>query len=209
MAAFISFEGIDGSGKTTQIKLLESFLKSQNLPVIVAREPGGTEVGESIRQILLHSRTSHLTPLSELLLYCASRHQNLHQKILPAREAGYWVLCDRFADASIAYQGYGRGVELTVVESLNKTVINNHLPDLTILIDIDPALGLKRAQARNQNGTVDEGRFEKESLDFFARVRRGYLEIAHKNPGRLRVVNGDQTVENLHRQIIGLLDHGI
>lgn len=209
MAAFISFEGIDGSGKTTQIQLLESYLKLQNVPVVVAREPGGTEVGESIRQILLHSRTSQLTPLSELLLYYASRHQNLHQKILPAREAGYWVLCDRFADASMAYQGYGRGVELAFVETLNKAVINNHLPDLTILIDIDPALGLKRARARNRDGTVDEGRFEKESLDFFARVRWGYLEIARKNPDRLRVVSGDQAVQSLHHEIVGLLGHGI
>ena len=183
MAAFISFEGIDGSGKTTQIQLLESYLKLQNVPVVVAREPGGTEVGESIRQILLHSKTSQLTPLSELLLYYASRHQNLHQKILPARQAGYWVLCDRFADASMAYQGYGRGVELAFVETLNKAVINNHLPDVTILIDIDPALGLKRARARNRNGTVDEGRFEKESLDFFARVR----EVTSRLPERIPI----------------------
>jgi dTMP kinase len=205
MAAFISFEGIDGSGKTTQLKLLETHLRSQKLPVLLAREPGGTEVGESIRQILLHSKTTHLTPLSELLLYYASRHQNLHQKILPARNAGHWVLCDRFADASMAYQGYGRGIDLAVVESLNKVVIGNHWPDLTVLIDIDPVLSLGRARDRNRNDTVDEGRFERESLDFFARVRHGYLEIARKDPGRVRVVSGEQPVETLHREIVGLL----
>lgn len=209
MAAFISFEGIDGSGKTTQIKLLESYLKAQNLPVIVAREPGGTEVGESIRQILLHSKTSQLTPMSELLLYYASRQQNLHQKLLPARKAGSWVLCDRYADASMAYQGYGRGIDLAFIESLNRAVIGNHWPDLTVLIDIDAALSLSRARERNRNDPVDEGRFEKESLDFFARVRHGYLEIARKHPGRVRVVNGDQPIEALHREIIGLLSYGI
>jgi dTMP kinase len=209
MAAFISFEGIDGSGKTTQLKLLEAHLKSQNLPVILAREPGGTEVGESIRQILLHSKTTYLTPLGELLLYYASRHQNLHQKILPARKAGSWVLCDRYADASMAYQGYGRGIDIAFIQNLNGTLIGDHWPDLTVLIDIDPALSLSRARERNRNDTVDEGRFEKESLDFFARVRQGYLEIARKDPGRVRVVSGAQPIETLHREIIGLLDYGI
>jgi dTMP kinase len=209
MATFISFEGIDGSGKTTQIRLLEGHLKSQNLPVVLAREPGGTEVGESIRQILLHSKTSPLTPMSELLLYYASRQQNLHQKLLPARKAGSWVLCDRYADASMAYQGYGRGIDLGFIENLNRAVIGSHWPDLTVLIDIDPALSLSRARERNRNDPVDEGRFEKESLDFFARVRHGYLEIARKHPGRVRVVNGDQPIETLHREIISLLSYGI
>jgi dTMP kinase len=209
MAAFISFEGIDGSGKTTQIKLLESYLKSQKLPVILAREPGGTEVGESIRQVLLQSKTAHLTPMSELLLYYASRQENLHQKLLPALKNGSWVLCDRYADASMAYQGYGRGIDLGLIESLNRAVIADHWPDLTVLIDIDPALSLDRARARNQSNIVDEGRFERESVEFFTRVRRGYLEIARKHPDRIRVVNGDQLIETLHREIVGLLDHGI
>jgi len=209
MAAFISFEGIDGSGKTTQIKLLESYLKSQNLPVVLAREPGGTEVGESIRQILLQSKTTHLKPMSELLLYYASRQENLHQKLLPALKNGSWVLCDRFADASMAYQGYGRGIDLGLIENLNRAVIADHWPKLTVLIDIDPALSLDRARARNQSNTVDEGRFERESGEFFTRVRRGYLEIAQKHPDRIRVVSGDQPIETLHQEIIGLLDHGI
>jgi len=209
MAAFISFEGVDGSGKTTQIRLLESHLKARNLPVILVREPGGTDVGESIRQILLHSKITHLTPLSELLLYYASRQQNLHQNLLPARQAGSWVLCDRYADASVAYQGYGRGIDLGFIEELNRAVIGNHWPDLTVLIDIDPALSLSRARERNQGNTVDEGRFEKESIEFFARVRHGYLEIARKHPKRVRIVNGDQPIETLHQEIAGLVDYGI
>ena len=205
MAPFISFEGIDGSGKTTQITLLEKHLKSRDLPVVVAREPGGTEVGESIRQVLLHSRNAELRPLSELLLYYASRHQNLYQRILPALDAGYWVLCDRDADASMAYQGYGRGVDLSLIDQLNQMVISQHMPDLTVLIDMDPALAVSRARDRNRHDSVDEGRFEKESLEFYQRVRQGYLKIAQNFPHRVRVVNGDQPVETLHREIVSLL----
>jgi dTMP kinase len=205
MAPFISLEGIDGSGKTTQINLLERYLRSLGLSVIVAREPGGTEVGETIRQILLNSKTTHLRPLSELLLYYASRNQNLYEKILPALEAGRWVLCDRYADASMAYQGYGRGVALDVIEHLNRIIIDRHLPDLTLLIDIDPKLGLARARERNRQDTVDEGRFEKESMEFYNRVRQGYLNIAQSAPERIRVVNGDQPRELVHQQILSLI----
>jgi len=205
MAPFISFEGIDGSGKTTQIKLLEEYLKSRGLPVIVAREPGGTEMGESIRQVLLHSRNTALRPLSELLLYYASRHQNLYQKILPALEAGCWVLCDRYVDASMAYQGYGRGVDLSLIDQLSQMVINQHMPDLTVLIDMEPALGVSRAKERNRHDSIDEGRFERESLEFYERVRQGYLKIAQDDPHRVRVVKGDQPIETLHRKIVSLL----
>ncbi len=205
MVPFISFEGIDGSGKTTQIRLLENHLVSRDIRVLVAREPGGTEAGEAIRQILLQSKTKKLRPMSELLLYYASRHQNLYQTILPALDAGYWVLCDRYADASMAYQGYGRGLELLVIEQLNKFAIHQRMPDLTILIDIDPALGLSRARQRNSLGSADEGRFEKESLEFFDRVRRGYLQIAERNPTRIRVVHGGKSVENIHRQVCDLV----
>lgn len=205
MAPFISLEGIDGSGKTTQIELLERHLQSLGLEVVVAREPGGTEVGESIRQILLNSKTTQLRPLSELLLYYASRYQNLYQKILPALEAGCWVLCDRYADASMAYQGYGRGVGLDVIEYLNRIIIDRHLPDLTLLIDIDPKLGLARARERNRQDIVDEGRFEKESLEFYNRVRQGYLKIAQSAPERIRVVNGAQPIEVVHEQILSVI----
>lgn len=205
MALFITFEGIDGSGKTTQLKLLEEYLRRHQVQIVVAREPGGTPVGESIRRVLLDSKTTHLRPISELLLYYASRYQNLHQVIIPALERGEWVLCDRYADASMAYQGYGRGIDLETIEQLNRVVIGGRLPDLTLLFDVEPALGLKRARERNCTRELDEGRFEKESLDFFGRVRNGYLTMAGKQPGRFRILQADQSVEKVHQSVLDLV----
>lgn len=205
MNLFITFEGIDGSGKTTQLKLLHDYLLKRGMPVVVAREPGGTAIGESIRQILLHSGTKELKPLSELLLYYASRYQNFCQNILPALERGQWVLCDRYADASAAYQGYGRGVDLNFIERLNQVVIGQRMPDLTLLIDLDPSLALARARERNQRRAVDEGRFEKESLEFFERVRQGYLNLARQDPQRFRIVSGNLSIEGAHQEILRLL----
>ena len=204
MNLFVTFEGIDGSGKTTQLRLLHEHLVKRGIDTIIAREPGGTEIGESIRQILLHSGTQNLKPLSELLLYYASRHQNLCQNILPALERGQWVLCDRYADASLAYQGYGRGVDLNFIEQLNQAVIGQRRPNLTFLLDLDPAVAIARARRRNQNRVVDESRFEMESVDFFERVRQGYLTIARKDPGRFRIVSGELAVEDAHQQILRL-----
>lgn len=205
MSLFITFEGIDGSGKTTQLRLLHEYLRHRGIDTVVAREPGGTEVGEAIRQILLHSGTQDLKPLSELLLYYASRHQNLCQNILPALERGQWVLCDRYADASLAYQGYGRGLDLNFIEQLNQAVIGQRLPNLTLLIDLDPATALARARQRNQERAVDEGRFEMEALSFFERVREGYLTIARESQGRFRIVSGELSVENAHQEIVRLV----
>jgi dTMP kinase len=205
MNLFITFEGIDGSGKTTQVRLLHDYLRQRGIDTVIAREPGGTEVGEAIRQILLHSGTQDLRPLSELLLYYASRHQNLWQNILPALERGQWVLCDRYADASLAYQGYGRGLDLNFIEQLNQVVIGQRLPSLTFLIDLDPAVALGRARLRNHDRPVDEGRFEMESLSFFERVRQGYLTIARQAPERFRIVSGNLSVEDTHQEITRLL----
>jgi dTMP kinase len=205
MNLFITFEGIDGSGKTTQLRLLHEYLQKQNIATVIAREPGGTEVGEAIRQILLHSGTQDMKPLSELLLYYASRYQNLCHNILPALERGQWVLCDRYADASLAYQGYGRGLDLNFIEQLNRAVIGQRLPNLTFLIDLDPVMALTRARQRNQGRVVDEGRFEMESLNFFERVRQGYLTIARDHPERFRIVSGNLSVEVAHLEILHLL----
>ena len=205
MNLFINFEGIDGSGKTTQLRLLHEYLQKRNIATVIAREPGGTEVGEAIRQILLHSGTQDLRPLSELLLYYASRHQNLWHNILPALERGQWVLCDRYADASLAYQGYGRGLDLNFIEQLNQAVVGQRLPNLTFLIDLDPTMALTRARQRNQGRVVDEGRFEMESLNFFERVRQGYLTIARDHPGRFRIVSGNLSVEEAHQEILRLI----
>lgn len=201
MGHFLSFEGIDGCGKTTQIRLLENYLVSQGFPVVTTREPGGTEVSESIRQVLLASKNTSLLPQAELLLYYASRHQNLFQKILPSLEQGAWVLCDRYADASMAYQGYGRGLDLQLISYLDQAIIQRRMPELTFLIDIVPAESLRRARLRNQSSRVDEGRFEKESLSFFEKVRRGYLEIARQEPERFRILDGSLEIEAIHQSI--------
>jgi len=205
MNLFITFEGIDGSGKTTQLRLLHEYLQKRNIATTIAREPGGTEVGEAIRQILLYSGTQDLRPLSELLLYYASRYQNLCHNILPALERGQWVLCDRYADASLAYQGYGRGLDLNFIAQLNQAVVGQRLPNLTFLIDLDPTMALTRARQRNQGRVVDEGRFEMESFSFFERVRQGYLTIARDHPGRFRIVSGNLPVEEAHQEILRLI----
>jgi dTMP kinase len=205
MALFITFEGIDGSGKTTQLRLLHEHLRNHGIDVVVAREPGGTAVGEAIREVLLHSRSTGLKPVTELLLYYASRYQNLVENVLPALADGCWVLCDRFADASMAYQGYGRGVDLELIHQLNRAVVQERQPDLTILIDVEPPLALARARERNQPGAIDEGRFEKEPLEFFERVREGYLKIARENPERIRQVAGNQPAAAVHQDILSLL----
>jgi dTMP kinase len=205
MSPFITFEGIDGSGKTTQLRMLEEYLRRQKVRVVVAREPGGTPVGESIRKVLLDSKTTHLQPVSELLLYYASRHQNLHQVIEPALNGGEWVLCDRYADASMAYQGYGRGISLEIIEQLNRIAIGGHMPDLTLLIDIEPTLGLRRALERNSIRKIDESRFEKESIEFYRRVKEGYLIMAGKEPDRFKILQGDQPAERLHQSVLGLI----
>jgi dTMP kinase len=205
MAPFISFEGIDGCGKTTQIKLLEESLRSRGIPVIIAREPGGTAVGDLIRRVLLDSKTVNLRPISELLLYYASRHQNLYQTILPALESGHWVLCDRYADASMAYQGYGRQIDLDTIEELNRIVIGCRMPDMTILLDIDPRVSLERAKVRNRQDPVDEGRFERESLEFYDRVRQGYLAMAMKEHPRFRVLEGNQPIDILHQEVVKVI----
>jgi len=205
MTPFISFEGLDGSGKTTQVRLLATFLENRGIPISVLREPGGTPLGEAIRSVLLSSRTVGLLPLSELLLYYAARNQNVRQNILPAQGQGKWILCDRFADASAAYQGYGRGIDLSLVKFLNSMVVQDNNPDLTLLIDINPAVALSRARKRNRQTTVDEGRFEQESLEFYQRVRQGYLQIARREPHRVHVLDGNQPIENIQEEIVRLI----
>lgn len=205
MTPFISFEGLDGSGKTTQVRLLAAFLENRGIPVSVLREPGGTPLGEAIRSVLLSSRTVGLLPLSELLLYYAARNQNVCQNIIPGQGQGKWILCDRFADASAAYQGYGRGIDLSLVNFLNRMVNQGNNPDLTLLIDIDPVVALSRARKRNRQLTVDEDRFEQESLEFYQRVRQGYLKIATQEPHRIHVLDGNQLIENIQEEIVRLI----
>ena len=202
---FVSFEGIEGCGKTTQIGLLADHLHKQDIPFTVTREPGGTAVGEGIRKILLHSETIHLTAPSELLLFYASRSQNITEKIIPALNRGEMVICDRFYDASMAYQGYGRGIPLEFIEKVTDLVCNGYRPQLTILLDIDPHVGLNRARARNHTRVENEGRFEMEDLEFYTRIRNGYLELARRDPQRIRVIPADRPIEDIHRDILKVL----
>jgi dTMP kinase len=187
---FVTFEGIDASGKTTQFKKLVDYLKRKKLPVVSFREPGGEKVSEKIRKILLDSKSS-IDPQTELLLYIASRAQLTLQKIIPALKIGKIVVCDRFFDSTLAYQGYGRGIDLTLIETLNRFSTGNLKPDLTILIDIPIKVSLKRA------GNKKKDRLEKEGIKFYQRVREGYLEIAKKAKGRVKIIEGQGGVEEI------------
>src|SRR5215471_3422431 len=202
---FISFEGIEGCGKTTQIALLSEYLKQRSVAHTITREPGGTAVGEGIRRILLNSETIHLTVAAELLLFYASRSQNIAEKILPSLARGEIVICDRFYHASMAYQGYGRGVPLEFIERLTDLVCGENRPETTILLDIAPELGLSRARARNQKKEEDEGRFEMEDVVFYTKIRNGYLELARRDPQRIKVIAADRSIEEIHHDIIRTL----
>jgi dTMP kinase len=201
---FVSFEGIEGCGKTTQIALLSEYLKKHSVPHTITREPGGTAVGEGIRKILLNSETIHLTTASELLLFYASRSQNIQEKIKPALDRGEMVICDRYYHASMAYQGYGRGIPLDFIQKLTSLVCAPYRPDVTFLLDIEPEVGLARARARNHSRTEDEGRFEAEDLEFYNRVRDGYLELASEDE-RIQLIYADRPIEAVHRHLLTLL----
>ena len=202
----ITFEGIEGCGKTTQIAALSRLLTDRSVPHTITREPGGTAVGDGIRKIVLDSATINLTTPAELLLFYASRSQNIAEKIRPALERGETVICDRYYDASMAYQGYGRGVPLNFIEKLTDLVCADYRPDVTILLDIDPKTGLERARARNSLQVADEGRFEAEDLEFYGRIREGYLELARKNPERIRVIEAGRSIEEVGKQIRCVLE---
>jgi len=202
---FVSFEGIEGCGKTTQIALLSEALTKNQIPHSVTREPGGTAVGEGIRRILLHSETIHLTAAAELLLFYASRSQNILEKIEPSLEKGEVVICDRFYHASMAYQGYGRGIPIEFIEKLTELVCGERRPEITVLLDIEPEIGLARARARNSKRHEDEGRFEMEEIPFYTRIRNGYLELASREPDRIRVVSANRPIEAVHRDVLKIL----
>lgn len=202
---FVSFEGIEGCGKTTQIALLSEVLTQRRIPHSVTREPGGTAVGEGIRKILLHSETMHLTAAAELLLFYASRSQNILEKIEPSLEKGEVVICDRFYHASMAYQGYGRGIPIDFIEKLTDLVCGDRRPEITILLDIEPAVGLARARARNSKHVEDEGRFEMEDIAFYSRIREGYLQLASRERDRIRVIPANRSIAEIHHDVLKTL----
>ena len=202
MSLFITFEGIEGCGKTTQIGLLTSFLERLHRPFLLTREPGGTGVGEQIRQILLSSENVGIEPMAELYLYAAARVQHIRQVISPALREGKLVICDRFADATLAYQGYGRGMDLAWIEEIHARTMENVKPDLTFLLDLPVEEGLRRALKRMEKHSVKEDRFEKEALDFHRRVREGYLILARNQPRRIVALDGMKEEKTLHREIL-------
>lgn len=194
---FITFEGPDGCGKTTQSKCIYDSLRRRKIPVILTREPGGTRLGDKVRKILLDPETGKITALSELLLYMAGRAQHVETIIRPALAKGMVVLCDRFIDASEAYQGYGRGVPLPFVRELNRISTSGLFPHRTILIDVEP----KRALAVASSRTKGKDRMELLGISFHKRVRKGYLEIAAREPERIRIVRRAQGVEKTTARI--------
>lgn len=198
---FISLEGIDGSGKTTQLERLRLNLVGKGHCVIVAQEPGGTRLGRRIREILLDTASHDLRPTPELLLYFASRAQNIAEVIMPSLEEGKIVIADRFTDATLAYQGYGRNLGISVVRAIERIACEGIQPDLTLLLDIDPEIGVSRALVRNKTQIQNESRMEREDNQFFHKVRDGYLELAAQDPNRIKTINARGTVDEVEAAI--------
>lgn len=202
----ITFEGLEGSGKSTQAKLLFQSLYEKNFPCVLTSEPGGTPLGEAIRDIFISQEFKDMTPLSELLLVSSSRAQHVEKLIRPSLEEGKIVICDRFTDASLAYQGFGRGLPLNIVREMNSRAAWNVQPDITIYLDIEPSRGLQRIYRRIQELEVPADRIEKEGIEFFQRVREGYLTVSRDEPVRFRVLDAGLEVQVLQKQIYDLVN---
>jgi dTMP kinase len=199
---FITFEGLDGCGKSTQLERLAAALRERGVDVVTTREPGGTDIGERIRAVLLDSRTAGLDSEAEMALMFASRAQLIAQVIKPALEAGKWVLCDRFTDSTEAYQGGGRQLGSAAVLHLHRVLCRDFWPELTILMDSDVTSSVSRARRRNQAAEHDENRFEKENQAFFTRVHEGFLAIAEREPQRVVKIDARPPIEAVHDEIV-------
>ena len=205
---FITFEGLDGTGKSTQMRKLALVLREQGHKVIETREPGGTATGEKIRRVLLDSSTAGLSPLAEMALMFASRSQHIAEVIEPGLATGAIVLCDRFTDSTEAYQGSGRRLGSDAVRELHRVLCGNLRPDLTLLLDSNPHASVSRARRRNKRASKngahghDENRFESETRGFFARVREGYIAIAKREPGRVVTVDARGTPAQTHQTVL-------
>ena len=198
----ITFEGIDGSGKTTQLNLLKTYLQRQGINVLATREPGGTLVGEELRRILLNPANGNLHYRTEALLYASARAQLVHSVIIPALNQGSIVLCDRFVDSTAAYQGYGRGLSHQFIEQINDAATGGIKPDLVFVFDIDEEESIKRIKKRNKNNRSKGDRLESEAHAFHRRVRYGYLEICKKYPENHLLLDASLPEENLHRIVV-------
>ena len=200
---FITLEGIEGSGKTTQIDRLATFIENSGTECVTTRQPGGTIIGENIRSILLNPSNHSLQPMTELLLYLADRAQHINQIIRPALRAGKTVLCDRYFDATIVYQGFARGLNVELLLDLHRILFDNLKPDVTLLLDLSPQQGLERAWQQLNNGqrVGRESRFENEALAFHEKVRAGYLELARLEPQRYRIIDAAQSPDQVFAEI--------
>ena len=199
---FITFEGVEGSGKSTQIKRAAAHLRRKGYAVEILREPGSARISEAIRGIILNKDFKEMKPQTELLLYLAARAQIVHEKILPALKKGKVVICDRFEDSTLAYQGFGRDMDLKMITEISQLAVRGKLqPNLTFLLDMDPKQGMKRG------GRHD--RMEKESYAFHKKVQQGFLTLARKNTKRYKVIDGRQTIEDVANEIKGILDRAL
>ena len=196
----ITLEGIEGAGKSTAVDFIEDFLTKKGHDVIKTREPGGTVIGEQIREILLKNENYTLTYDTELLLVFSARAQHIQEVILPALSSGKIILCDRFTDASYAYQGGGRDIDASRINLLEKWVQGDLRPNLTLLFDLDVSIGMQRTKKRS-----DADRFEREEINFFEKIRNTYLERAKKEPQRFRIINSASSLENVKEQIVSIL----
>lgn len=196
----ITFEGCEGSGKSTQAKLLKQYLETKNLKVILTREPGGSKTAEKIRNIVLSPRNK-ISPICELMLYEASRAQHFQEKIKPNLDKGYVVICDRFIDSTVAYQGYGRHINVKTIEKLNSVATEQKKPDLTIYLDIKPKLGVDKAKKIDGKDFKNGDRIERESLNFHNNVRKGFIELVKKYPKRIKKVKTNLNILKTQRLI--------
>jgi len=203
---FITLEGGEGTGKSTQIKLLQQALADSSVNVITTREPGGTDQAERIRNLLVQSDGGSFDPLTEALLLFAARREHLVNKIWPALEKGQWVISDRFADSTRAFQGYGMGLDMQLIENLYQSVAGDFQPDLTFIFDIDPEVGLKRSMKRLADNALTEDRYERMGLPFHQRLRNGFLELAQKYSQRCVVIDAAQDVQAIHQQVMKVVE---
>ncbi len=203
---FITFEGIEGCGKSTQARLLKDYLEEKGIKAILSMEPGGTEIGMKIREILVDPKHKGiLHPITEALLYQADRNQHLKEKIIPHLEKGYVVISDRYQHSSIAYQCYGRGLDIEKIEWVFKNIVNGLEPDIVFLIDIDEETSMKRVKNRANTEKIELSRFEIEHLNFHKKVREGFLELA-KNSKNFVVLDGKEDIETIHKKIVAVVE---
>lgn len=198
---FITVEGVDGCGKTTQIKLMEKYLREKGINVVLAREPGGTDISEAIRSIILDARNTEMSYITEMLLYASARAQLVAQVIKPALNKGNVVICDRFIDSSYVYQGFGRGIELKTIEEVNRIAMDGIEPDITFFFDLRPEVALRR---RIEASETD--RMEKENIEFHNKVYSGYLKLSEMFPERIRVINSEGTIDDIFNKVRKYLD---